>query len=133
MATSLTLAQGQLDRENAAAAEAAAKGIPLIVCDTDPLSTALWAEYYFKQVNPQVAAMLPGLQHDLHLLCTPDGIPWDDDGLRQSPDSREWFTKRLLEELTNREMRHVVLNPPLDQRLNTAIREIEKILAEHTP
>jgi len=127
--TSWTLARGQADREDAAVDRAMAEGSPLVVCDTDPLTTMLWAEYYFKRHHPRVVALLPTLTHDLHLLCTPDGLAWHDDGLRRSPDSRDWFTRRLDEELTARRMRFVKLDVPLDQRTETAVAAIERLLA----
>jgi len=130
LATSWTLARGQADREDAAVAQALADGSPLVICDTDPLTTMLWAEYYFKDHHPRVEALLPTLTHDLHLLCTPDGLAWYDDGLRRSPDSREWFTRRLEDELTARGMRFLRLDVPLDERTAAAAAAIERLLAE---
>ena len=128
--TSLTLARGQADREDAAVARAVTDGSRLVVCDTDPLTTMLWSEYYFQQHHPRVEALLPTLNHDLHLLCTPDGLVWHDDGLRRSPDSRGWFTRRLEEELAARRLRYFKLDVPLVQRTATAVAEIERLMAE---
>jgi len=126
--TSLVLACGQRDREEEAMTRAIAENKPLVLSDTDPLTTMLWAEYYFKKTHPDVEAMLPTLKHDLHLLCTPGDLPWDDDGLRRSPNSRAWFTKRLKEELTRRNMPYLILDQPLTDRLDAAIDKIQSLL-----
>ncbi len=125
---SVILAQGQLDREDAAVREAAARGDRLVICDTDALTTMLWAEHYFGSAHPEVPPLIAQRRYDLHLLCSPEGLPWDDDGLRKSPNSRAWFTQRFREELVQREYRHLELDHPLDQRLGAAIAAIDAVI-----
>jgi len=126
---SLTLARGQLEREDQAVRAAEERGDRLVICDTDALTTMLWAVFYFGGPHPQVPPLIAARRYDLHLLCSPDGLPWGDDGLRQSPHSRAWFTDRLREELAQRGYRHLELNHPPAERLAAAVAEIDRVLA----
>lgn len=67
-------------------------------------------------------------RYDLHLLCSPEGLAWDDDGLRQSPHSRTWFTQRFREQLDQRGYRYVELDQPPAQRLAAAVAAIDQVL-----
>ena len=125
---SLVLAQGQLGREDAAVREAQARGERLVICDTDALTTMLWAEHYFGAPHPQVPPLIEDRRYDLHLLCSPEGLAWDDDGLRQSPHSRAWFTQRFREQLDQRGYRYVELDQPPAQRLAAAVAAIDQVL-----
>jgi NadR type nicotinamide-nucleotide adenylyltransferase len=86
----------------AASEEAAARSADrVIVCDTDPLTTALWSERYFGAVDPAVGRLADAARYDLTLLCEND-LPWVPDGLRDSPGRRGWFRERFARELGER-------------------------------
>ncbi|MEM6550658.1 MAG: AAA family ATPase [Planctomycetota bacterium] len=127
---SLDIAHGQLAREDAAFDQAVRDHQPCIVCDTDALSTLIWSEFYFKTPHPGVAQLANQRRYALHLLCTHDHLPWHDDGLRQSPTSRPWFTQRFTEALAQRRMPFTLINQPLDERLDVALQHIRPLLAE---
>ena len=92
----------EIARAQAAAEQTAARTADrAIVCDTDPLTTALWSERYFGAVDPVVRRLADAARYDLTLLCEND-LPWVPDGLRDSPERRGWFRERFARELGQR-------------------------------
>ena len=120
---SILIAQGQVDRED----DMAAKANRILFCDTDALATMIWSEYYFGQSYPAVRELAHSRHYDLYLLTSPD-FPWVDDGLRRSPDSREWFDQRFQQELESRHLPYVRVTGPLPHRMQTAQQAIEPLL-----
>lgn len=72
-----------------------------LFCDTDLLATALWSRRYFGACDPEVARLAGERRYDLTLLLAND-LPWVDDGLRDSPGHREWFSEEFGRELSSR-------------------------------
>ena len=70
---------------------------PLVIEDTDPLQTLVWAEYLLGHAPPALQAILHRMPlPDLYLLLGPE-VRWRDDGTRYSgdPQVRGWFRDRL--------------------------------------
>lgn len=74
MADLLAIAEGHM----AATAQAAEAEPDVLICDTDPLMTAAWAQMLFGEVPD---ALLTYPKADLYLLFEPD-VPWVADGTR---------------------------------------------------
>jgi len=74
MADLLAIAEGHM----AATAHAAEAEPDVLICDTDPLMTAAWAQMLFGEVPD---ALLRYPKADLYLLFEPD-VPWVADGTR---------------------------------------------------
>lgn len=74
MADLLAIAEGQ----DAAMRKAAAASPSVLILDTDPLMTAVWAQMLFGEVP---GALLAYDKADLYLLFAPD-VPWVEDGTR---------------------------------------------------
>ena len=91
------IARGQADAEGRLAREADR----VLFCDTDLLTTALWSERYFGEVDGEVRRLAAGGRYGLTLLCEND-LPWVGDGLRDSPGHRAWFRGRFEAELDAR-------------------------------
>lgn len=77
------IARGQIASEDALAAEANR----VLICDTDPRVTTIYAQHYFGRVSAELAA-LADRRYDLHLLLTPE-VPWVPDPQRDRPEVRE--------------------------------------------
>ncbi|MFJ5233610.1 AAA family ATPase [Kitasatospora sp. NPDC088391] len=88
-------------RRQAEAEERAARaGGPLLVCDTDLLATAVWEERYLGRTGPATwAAARAQPPRALYVLTTEDGVPFEDDGLRDGEHLRTWMTGRFREVL----------------------------------
>ncbi|MFF3566092.1 AAA family ATPase [Streptomyces sp. NPDC002574] len=119
------IAKHQLADENAAARA----GSPILFCDTDPLATTIWHERYMGARNPEVEAIAARGRHHLWLLTDDAGVPFEDDGLRDGEHLRTWMTNRFREELTRRNLPHIVLTGPHAQRLRTAVSAVDALLA----
>jgi len=93
------IATGQLAWEDAARR----RQPPLLILDTHLLSNMLWSRVLFNDCPDWLEPALLARRYDLHLLLSPDGVPWIADGQRSQPalDERRVFfadSRRWLEE-----------------------------------
>ena len=79
------IARGQLEWEDAARAQAP----ELLILDTHLLSNILWSRTLFGACPDWLEPELLARHYDLHLLLSPEGVAWDDDGQRCQPDLAE--------------------------------------------
>jgi NadR type nicotinamide-nucleotide adenylyltransferase len=80
------IARGQLAWEDAARTRAP----ELLILDTHLLSNMLWSQTLFGACPDWLEAELLQRHYDLHLLLSPQGVDWHDDGQRCQPQ----LTKR---------------------------------------
>jgi NadR type nicotinamide-nucleotide adenylyltransferase len=116
--------------QNALAREQASIGGPLLVCDTDAFATAVWHERYLGTRNAQVESVAEEDRGSLYLLTHHDGVSFEDDGLRDGEDIREWMTGRFIERLDETGRRYVVLHGDRPTRLAAALAAVDALLAE---
>jgi len=116
--------------QNSRARAQAAIGGPLLVCDTDAFATALWHERYVGTHNTEVEAIAEQDRGKLYLLTHHDGVPFEDDGLRDGDAIREWMTGRFVERLGSTGRRFMVLHGDRETRLRSAMKAVEGLLAE---
>jgi NadR type nicotinamide-nucleotide adenylyltransferase len=64
------------------------KGAGVVICDTDLVSTVVYARAYYGSCPAWIEAECRDHLGDLYLLCTPD-IPWVADGVRDRPLASE--------------------------------------------
>lgn len=70
------------------ALERAAAAAPLLIRDTDLVSTIVYARHYYGAVADWIVEEARVRRADLYLLCRPD-LPWTPDGVRDRPTHRE--------------------------------------------
>lgn len=115
-------------RQQQAAEDDAARSCgPLLFCDTDARATAVWEERYLGSTSARVraAARRPAL----YLLTDHDGVPFDDDGLRDGEHLRAWMTGRFRAELAGCGVPVVELAGPHRRRLARAVAACDAVLA----
>ncbi|GLW07952.1 transcriptional regulator NadR [Microtetraspora sp. NBRC 13810] len=117
------IAHRQLAWEDAAARV----GSPVLVCDTDAFATSLWHERYLGTLSPQVELIHESARHDLWILTTVAGVPFEQDGWRDGEAIRHGMERRFRDELAAREMPHAVVCGPPEERLAQA----EQAVAAH--
>jgi len=100
----------------------------VLICDTDVLSTGIWHERYMAIGSPDVEAIAAAHRHDRYLLTDCD-LPFVQDGLRDGESIREWMTQRFEHVLSDRQLPWVKISGLGAQRLEAAIREVDKLLA----
>ena len=118
-------------RRQAADEERAARaGGPVLVCDTDALATTVWQERYRGRGTAAVrdlAAAVP--PRALYLLTSDDGVPFDDDGLRDGEELRPWMTGRFRKVLADQDVPWTELRGDRATRLAAALEQVDLLLA----
>jgi NadR type nicotinamide-nucleotide adenylyltransferase len=98
------MARGQMAAEDAAVAQAEARGLPVVFCDTELLVIKVWTEHAFGECPDWVLAEMEHRRYDLILLLGTD-IPWEPDPQREHPHLRQHFYElyhgELREQLSN--------------------------------
>jgi NadR type nicotinamide-nucleotide adenylyltransferase len=94
------IANGQLAWEDAARAQRP----ELLILDTHLLSNRLWSQELFADYPKWLDQQLLARRYDLHLLLSPEDVPWVDDGQRCQPllaqrqqfyqDCRNWLIQQ---------------------------------------
>ncbi|MEM1356119.1 MAG: AAA family ATPase [Planctomycetota bacterium] len=118
------LAQGQIQREQ----DAAEHAHRVVFTDTDALTTMLWSEYYFGLAHPDVQQLAREHRHDLYILCGHE-LAWEDDGLRRSPGSADWFDTRLQQLLSDWNRPYVRVTGGVAERLAQATQAVDRLLS----
>ena len=77
------IAQRTIDAEDAALAAQP----PLLLLDTDLISTVAYVRHYYGPCPAWIEAAARARRGDLYLLCAPD-LPWTADGVRDRPAAR---------------------------------------------
>lgn len=98
---------------------------PLVFHDTNLLSNAVYADYYFQERPPALERSLAQSQYDLYLFCQ-DDIPWiADKQQRESPEVRTAIQKCFHQVLGASPIPTVRIEGSLDHRLKTAVDSIK--------
>ena len=105
--------------------------LPLLVCDTDVLATALWYERYLGTESPAILARAAAHLPDLYLL-TGDEIPWVDDGSRDGEHIRLAMQQRFREVLAAQPTPWAEVRGTPAERLAAAVPLVEAVLAART-
>lgn len=80
------------------------KDRPLLVRDTDLVSTVVYARHYYGEVADWIVAEALTRRADLYLLCRPDLI-WRADGVRDRPTQRHELFAAFLDTLRDLDAR----------------------------
>ena len=98
-----------------------------LFCDTDALTTTVWAEQYFGEGHapPGLVGFAQADRYALTLLLAPD-LPWMPDGTRDQPDParRAWFFGRLRHWLGTVGRPYVVIDGDGPARLARAVAAV---------
>ena len=122
------LVRGQVRAESRALARAQAEGRPLLVLDTDVLSTVAYAHHYTGHCAPDLEAFARERLADHYLLLDID-VPWVADGVRDRGDRREDVHALFTETLRRFGAPYTLVSGSWDERLPTAFAVIDRLLA----
>jgi HTH-type transcriptional regulator, transcriptional repressor of NAD biosynthesis genes len=100
----------------------------LLFCDTDALATAIWHERYLGEWSIKVERIADQRKYALYLLTAPD-IPFVQDRIRDGELLREWMTDRFRVELTRRGHKWAYLSGTFEERMQSAIKAVDRLLA----
>jgi len=120
----LPIAEGQMKLEN----KLAQKTDSVLICDTDLLETKVYSEaYYLGSCDPILEKYALENTYDLYLLTYID-TPWEADDLRDKSEDREAMFQAFENELIKQKRPYVLLKGDKKQRLETAVKHINKLL-----
>ncbi len=118
-----TIVRGQIAAEEALARAADR----VLVCDTDPLLTAVWSEALFGAVDPWILEQARPRRYDLTLLMDVD-VPWVADPVRYRPDDRAGFFDRCERILREHGRRYLRIRGGWEEREARAAAAVEALL-----
>lgn len=127
--TLLTIAQGQISREDAWAKKllAAPEKTPFLFLDTSMYVMKVWSEYVFNDCDLFVLNQLATRQYSGFLLCDVD-LPWTFDDLREHPHERETLFRYYTDALQNQPAPWHIVRGLNDARFEQAVSFVDKFL-----
>ena len=106
-------------------------GNHLLVSDTDMTVMKVWSQFKYGRVSPVIEQLYLEEIFDHLFLCDTD-IPWEEDPLREHPESREELFALYLEMIQTKTKNFTIVKGSLEDRLNQ-VRQVleEKKFAKH--
>lgn len=102
---------------------------PLLVLDTDLVSTVVYARHYYGACPSWIEDEARARRADLYLLGAPD-LPWAPDGVRDRPTQRAALFDDFARTLEGIGARVVVLRGEGEARTERAVRAVEALRRE---
>lgn len=121
------IARGQLAWEDAARA----RQPELLILDTHLLSNVLWSRVLFNDCPAWLEQALLARRYDLHLLLSPQGVPWIGDGQRCQPHlaERQAFFEASQQWLLQHHQPVQVIEGDWAHRQASALAAVQRLLA----
>jgi NadR type nicotinamide-nucleotide adenylyltransferase len=119
-----SIARGQKQREDERLAAIDARGPNgILICDTDLLSTTVYAEHYYGNCPSWIMDASRRRLADLYLLTDPD-LPWESDGVRDMPNARRAIHRRFVQRLADFDANVLLVWGSGDQRFQNALASV---------
>ncbi|OIN58415.1 AAA family ATPase [Arsenicibacter rosenii] len=99
----------------------------LVICDTDLITTELYAQIYLNEVPPVLYELEQEIGYDRHFLLDID-VPWIADGLRDLGHRREEIYAMFQEALIRRGLDYVHVAGSWEARWQIVTTEIDRLL-----
>jgi len=99
----------------------------LKIYDTENTVLYIWSTFKYNKSADSVRSLLENQRFSHYFLCSHEGIPWEEDPLRESPNQREELFELYLAELKKQKVDFTVLEGGFEERKEKAIGIIEEI------
>ena len=99
----------------------------VLICDTDPLATAIWHERYLERPSTEVLATAAGRRYDLYVL-TDVNTPFVQDDIRDGEAIRHWMHDRFVAELSRLATPVLFVSGTHEERMAAAVSRIDALL-----
>jgi HTH-type transcriptional repressor of NAD biosynthesis genes len=99
----------------------------VLFSDTDAFTTALFHEVYLGTPATGFEDLVER-PYDLFVVCGLD-VPWRYDGVREFEEQRRWMQERYLERARTSGRRWLVVEGPLERRVEDAVGAVDEVLA----
>ncbi len=126
------IGRGQKHAEDVAIARAAAEAAPLVILDTDLVSTAVYSRHYYADCPSWIEEQAARRLAELYLLHHVD-VPWTADGWqREQPERRGELFERFRATLGASGARVARVRGASDERRRRAVQAIDAVLVAPT-
>ncbi len=102
----------------------------ILLCDTDPFTTALYHELYIGGRPEWILEEADLRKYDLYLLCSHEGTSYVEDSQRNHPDRRGWFFDECLKWLEEKNRSYYVIKGDWNERFLFSCTVIEKLVMD---
>ncbi len=120
----LEIARQQLALED----EMAPKANRLLFCDTELVVMKIWSQVKYGHTHPWIEEQMLQKRYHHYLLLYPD-LPWTPDPQREHPHLREQMFRLYQGELKKLKRSFTMIQGEGEDRLNAAIKAVDKVLA----
>jgi nicotinamide riboside kinase len=110
--------------------DAAGSGSIVVVGDTDAFATGVWYERYRGSRSEAVEAIGNRRLADLYLLTDIEGVPFEDDGVRDGEHLRPWMQERFVERLGAAGLPYHLVTGSPERRLEAALAHVDQHLRD---
>ncbi len=126
----LKIAKGQTELEERILSSVNCQ-VSTVFIDTDMYVMKVWCEFAFNKCHSWILNQIATRKYDLYLLCNVD-LPWIADELREYPDmeTRNKLYHFYKDIMVNQSIPWVDISGNYDERLQTAIKAVEKLINE---
>jgi NadR type nicotinamide-nucleotide adenylyltransferase len=126
----LTIAKGQIESENKILSTVDSRQSTVFI-DTDMYVMKVWCEFAFNKCHSWILNQIATRKYDMYLLCNVD-LPWIADELREYPDmkTRNKLYHFYKDIMVNQSVPWVDISGDYDERLQTGIKAVEKLINE---
>ena len=122
------IGRGQKQGEDAAVARAVADAAPIVVLDTDLVSTAVYARHYYGECPAWIEEQAARRMGELYLLHHVD-VPWVEDGRqREQPERRLELFERFRAALVGSGARVAPIRGAWEERRRSAVQAVDGLL-----
>ncbi|RFS14647.1 AAA family ATPase [Emticicia sp. C21] len=120
------------ERQTELVKEKTALANKLLFCDTDLITTQIYARHYLGFVPEALPILEQELDYDLYFLLDID-VEWVDDPLRDLGDRRVEMYQIFKAELDKRQIKYICIDGNWNDRMSKMIDEINKLLVPVLP
>jgi len=97
------------------------------ICDSDFSVLEIWSQYKYGNVSDIILELVKKDLFDLHILCAPD-IPWEEDPLRENPDTRDQLFELYTESLNKYNKNFITVSGAHKNRVEKSVQIIDILL-----
>ncbi len=121
----LKIAQGQIRLENKKIKNNL--NSKLCILDTDLITIKIWSMVKFGKCEDWILKQIEARKYDFYLLCSPEGIAWEADPLRENPQDRNDLFKLYEKELIFYNKKYRILKGNEMERLHAAVCALQDL------
>lgn len=97
----------------------------IIIYDTENIVLEIWAKVKYGKTDPLIDKLVEDQRFDHYFLCSPEGVKWEEDPLRENPNDRDELFSLYENRLKEKKLPYSVLKGEMHSRIDEAIELIE--------